>query len=263
MKDSSDDFRRDARSDDDAAPREPSIQREIKEVIKEHPEVVKEAVLPGEFIGDKKGRKVGHGAYVEGEKVFSKFLGFPRIDQYEMNVMPLSGVYIPQLDDRIVGIISSVELSGWFVDLNSPYEAFLPLSEGVDDFVDTQRTDLSRFFDLNDIISCKVSRVTKSKTIQVTMNDFSAKKLSGGIIIKVTPTKIPRIIGKAGSMIQAIRQATACDIVTGQNGVIWIRGENKAKAIEAILTIEKESHMLGLTDKIQKMLSEDGSSKSE
>lgn len=235
--------------------REPSIEREIAEVAKEHPEVIKEVVLPGEFIGDKKGRKVGHGAYFEGEKVYSKFLGFPRVDQYEINVMPLAGVYIPQTDDRIVGVISSVEISGWFVDINSPYEAFLPLQEGVDEFVDTQRTDLSRFFDIGDIISCKVSRVTRSKAIQITMNDFIAKKLYEGVIIKVTPTKIPRIIGKGGSMIQSIKQATKCDIITGQNGVIWIRGDDKAKAIEAILTIEKESHTLGLTDKIQKMLS--------
>jgi len=241
--------------------KEPSIEKEIEEVMKEHPEiaresVAKEVVLPGELIGEKRGRKLGHGVYSEGEKVFSKYLGIPRIDQFEINVIPLYGVYIPETDDRIVGVISSVEVSGWFVDINSPYQAFLPLAEGVDDFVDTQRTDLSRYFDVNDIISCKVSRVTKSKTVQATMNDFNAKKLYGGIIIKVSPTKIPRIIGKGGSMIQSIKQATKCDIVTGQNGVIWIRGDDKAKAIEAILTIEKESHILGLTDRIQKMLSE-------
>lgn len=242
---------------DENSEKGPSIEKEIAAVAKEHPEVVKEVVLPGEFIADKKGRKIGHGAYFEDEKVFSKYLGISRIDEFEINVMPLSGVYIPETGDRIVGVVNSVEVSGWFVDTNSPYQAFLPLSEGVDDFVDTQRTDLTRYFDIGDIISCKVSRVTKNKTVQVTMNDFSAKKLYGGVIIKVTPTKIPRIIGKGGSMIQAIKEATKCDIVTGQNGVIWIRGDDKAKAIEAILTIDKESHMLGLTDKIQKMLSEE------
>jgi exosome complex component RRP4 len=80
--------------------------------------------------------------------------------------------------------------------------------------------------------------------------------LLGGIIIKVTPQKIPRIIGKEGSMIKLIKQKTACDIITGQNGVVWLRGENKAKAIEAILTIEKESHTIGLTEKIEKLLGE-------
>ena len=38
--------------------------------------------------------------------------------------------------------------------------------------------------------------------------------------------------------------------------MVWIRGENKEKALEAIFTIEKESHTIGLTEKIEKMLGE-------
>jgi exosome complex RNA-binding protein Rrp4 len=57
-------------------------------------------------------------------------------------------------------------------------------------------------------------------------------------------------------MVTLIKSKTGCDIYTGQNGLVWIRGENKAKAIEAILTIEKESHTVGLTEKIEKMLGE-------
>jgi len=132
----------------------------------------------------------------------------------------------------------------------------LPLAEAVDEFVDTSRTDISRFFDKDDVIFCKISKVTKGKTIQVTMRDYGSKKLYGGIIIKIIPSKIPRIIGKGGSMIQLIKDKTKCDIYTGQNGVVWIRGDNKTKAIEAILTIERESHIVGLTEKIEKMLSE-------
>lgn len=79
------------------------------------------------------------------------------------------------------------------------------------------------------------------------------KKLTNGTIIKVTPTKIPRIIGKAGSMINLIKDKTGCELMTGQNGIVWIRGENKEKAIEIVLTIEKESHTLGLTEKIERM----------
>jgi len=213
-------------------------------------------VIPGEFLGERKGRKLGHGVYIEGDKVFSKFLGVPRINDVEMSIVPLAGVYLPFYGDRVIGIIESVEVSGWVVNINSAYSAFLPLSEGVSGFVDTQRTDLTRFFDIDDVIVCVISRVTKNKTVQVSMDDPSARKLVGGVVIKVTPSKIPRIIGKGGSMIMMVREKTKCDIVTGQNGLVWIRGENKAKAIEAILKIEKESHLSGLTEKIEKMLSE-------
>lgn len=214
---------------------------------------VAEVVVPGEFIGEKAGRKVGSGAYYEGEKVFAEVLGVPRVNEDEIFVISLSGVYMPNIDDKIVGVISGVEISGWSVDINAPYIAFLPLSEGVADFVDTQRTDISRFFDVGDFIFCKISKSTKNKTIQASMRAIGCRKLYNGITIKVTPSKIPRIIGKNGSMISLIKEKTGCDIIAGQNGVVWIRGEDKTKAIEAILTIEKESHTVGLTEKIEKM----------
>jgi exosome complex RNA-binding protein Rrp4 len=55
-------------------------------------------------------------------------------------------------------------------------------------------------------------------------------------------------------MINMIKQKTGCVIYVGKNGVVWLRGDNKAEAIEAILTIERESHTAGLTDRIARML---------
>jgi len=214
----------------------------------------RKVVLPGEFLEEKKGRKLGKGVYEEGGKVFAKVLGIPRISENQISVISLAGVYLPKVGDRVIGIISNVEISGWIVDINSPYNSFLPLSEAVSEFVDIYRTDLSRYYDVGDVIFCRISKVTKNKLVQVSMRDMLSRKLYGGIIIKITPSKIPRVIGKGGSMIQLIKQKTGCNVYTGQNGVIWIRGENKAKAIEAILTIEKESHIIGLTDKISKLL---------
>ncbi len=211
-------------------------------------------VIPGDLIGERKGRKLGQGVYVESEKVFAKVLGMPRVFEDEISVVPLAGKYIPKVGDRVIGVIEGVEVSGWLVDISSPYVAFLPLSEGVDEFVDTTRTDLSRFFDVGDVVFLRVSKVTKGKIIQVSMRDMLARKLFGGIVLRVMPTKIPRIIGKAGSMITLIKTKTKCDIFTGQNGLIWIRGEDKAKAIETILTVERESHTTGLTEKVERML---------
>ncbi len=217
---------------------------------------VLEVVLPGEFIAERNGKKIGRGVYLEGEKVYSKVLGIPKIEEDEISVIPLAGTYIPQVGQKVIGIISEVEISGWGVNINSPYTAFLPLAEGVEEFVDISRTDISKFYDINDVIYCKISKVTKNKIVQVSMRDFGCKKLREGIIIKVTPTKVPRIIGKGGSMINLIKKKTGCEIIVGQNGIIWLRGERKDKAIEAILTIEKESHIIGLTEKIEKMLGE-------
>jgi len=215
----------------------------------------KEIILPGELIEERKGRKLGDNVYLEDEKVFASVLGIPRVNENEISVIPLAGVYLPNVGDKIVGTIVEIQISGWLVDINSPYMAFLPLAEAIEEFVDTSRTDLSRYFDVNDLIFCRISRVTREKNIQVSMRDRTAKKLYGGIIMKVTPSKVPRIIGKDGSMINLIKDKTDCEILIGQNGIVWLKGLNKAKAIDAILAIEKESHIIGLTEKIEKMLS--------
>jgi exosome complex component RRP4 len=85
----------------------------------------REIVLPGDMLDERKGRKLGNGVYEEDDKVFSKFLGVPRVNEIELSVIPLSGTYLPRFGDRIIGVIESVEVSGWFVDINSPYSAFL------------------------------------------------------------------------------------------------------------------------------------------
>ncbi|TAL47767.1 RNA-binding protein [archaeon] len=211
-------------------------------------------VLPGDLIGERKGRRFGRGTFVEGENVYSAVLGIPRASEVEISVIPMSGVYLPVMGDRVIGTIKSVEVSGWTVDINSPYTAFLPLAEAVDEYVDTSREDISRFFDVGDVIFCRISKVTKGMNVQASMRDMMSRKLFSGAILNVTPSKIPRIIGKAGSMVQLIKQKTKCDIYTGQNGLVWIRGDDKAKAIETILMIERESHLKGLTEKVEKML---------
>ena len=75
----------------------------------------------------------------------------------------------------------------------------------------------------------------------------------------VTPTKIPRIIGRKGSMISMIKQVTNCQIILGLNGVILVTGkteEDEELAITAIRKIEAESHTSGLTDRITQLLKE-------
>jgi len=75
--------------------------------------------------------------------------------------------------------------------------------------------------------------------------------------VKITPTKIPRVIGKKGSMISLIKQETGCHIILGHNGVILITGkslEDEELAMMAIRKIDEESHTTGLTDRISQLI---------
>ncbi len=211
-------------------------------------------VLPGEFVDERKGRKLSNNVYEESGKVYSKVLGIPKVSDTEINVIPLAGVYMPKVNDRVIGIVEEVEVSGWFVDINSPYRAFLPLAEAVTEFVDIYKVDISRYYDIGDVIFARISKVTKNKIVQVSMKRLGSRKLHGGTVIKITPTKVARVIGKGGSMINLIKSKTKSQILVGQNGLIWIKGGDVEKAIEAILMIEEESHKYGLTEKISKFL---------
>ena len=78
--------------------------------------------------------------------------------------------------------------------------------------------------------------------------------------MRVTPTKIPRVIGRKGSMISMIKQETACQIILGLNGVILVTGKNTTDeelAMASIKKIEEESHTTGLTDRITQLLKEE------
>ena len=73
------------------------------------------------------------------------------------------------------------------------------------------------------------------------------------------PSKVPRIIGKKGSMISLLKKYTNCRIFVGQNGRIWVDGEESGinKVIDTIKMIEDESLSYGLTNKIEDLLKKD------
>ena len=74
----------------------------------------------------------------------------------------------------------------------------------------------------------------------------------------IQPQKVPRVIGKSGSMITLLKKYTNCWIFVGQNGRIWVKGDPKGidLIVEAIKKIEKEAHTVGLTNRIEKLLKE-------
>ncbi len=215
----------------------------------------KEISVPGETLAIGMDVLPGQGTYREGENIIANRLGLVTIDGRTIKLIPLSGRYIPKTGDTIICKVIDVSFNGWRLDTNSAYSAMLPLKDATSDFI-ARGADLTRYYDLGDYVVCKIVNVTSQKLVDVTMKGPGLRKLKGGRIIEVDPNKVPRIIGKQGSMVVMVKDATKCNIVVGQNGLIWIDGEpiNELLAIQAIRKIEKESHLSGLTDKIKEFL---------
>lgn len=219
----------------------------------------KEIAVPGEMLALGMDVLPGQGTYREGEKIVANRLGLASIDGRTIKLIPLSGRYSPKTGDTIICKVIDVGFSGWRMDTNSAYSAMLSMKDATSDFIQ-RGANLTQYYDLGDYIVCKIINVTSQKLIDVTMKGPGLRKLQGGRIIEVDSNKVPRIIGKQGSMVVMIKDATRCNIVVGQNGLIWIDGDpfNELLAIQAIRKIEAESHLSGLTDKIKEFLEKSG-----
>lgn len=213
----------------------------------------RELVVPGERIVESIDYLPGKNCFRDGNAIYAKKLGLVNVNNRVISVIPLNSVYVPNKGDLVIGEIKEVQSNGWVVNINSPYEAYLPLS-GIREFIDTSKVDLSKIYDIGNIIYSMIATVTSPRSVHLSMQDTRARKFRDGRITSINPAKVPRLIGKAGSMISLIKQKTGCNIVVGQNGLIWLHGEKEDLVIKAIRMIEEESQVEGLTDKIGKLL---------
>ncbi len=214
---------------------------------------IRKIVVPGEEI-DEKG-KPGNGVFVENGKLYSAYLGIVDTRAGYVNVIPLSGCYIPKKGDKVIGKIIDLAPMNWVVDINAPYYAPLHVNDVP---WRVEFGDTGRYLSIGDVILAKVSNVNELGQVWITLKEQGLRKLEGGHIIKISPFKVPRVIGKGGSMIQMLKDYTGCRIYVGQNGIIWISGppEGIITVIKAIRMIENEAHTYGLTDRVKEFLEE-------
>jgi len=219
---------------------------------KEYSRPQREVVVPGELLDSGKLRP-GNGTYVKEGKIYASQLGIKSVRSNYVNVIPLGGRYIPQVGETVIGKVIDLGPSNWLVDINSPYPAPLHVNEVP---WRVEFGDTARYLNVGDVLLAKILLVDETKRVQVTMKEPGLRKLQGGQIIDITHSKVPRVIGKGGSMIQMIKGYTNCRIFVGQNGRIWLDGEieNIVYAIRAIKMIEEEAQTMRLTERVKEYL---------
>jgi len=226
----------------------------------------REMVIPGQMIGVDV--KYGMNSYSEKSNVYSLVKGLARIDGESVTVIPSRGGYTPKEDDTVLGIVTDSNSAGWVVDINTAYRCFLrkdevnprPERPGGRHHRGPRRREerdespprQQESFNVGDIVSAKMLSVDEVYDGTLTR----PWKLAGGLIVSMNPKRIPRLIGKKQAMLNMIKEKTACKIVTGQNGLVWIKGDNVTLVVEAIRTIEREAETQGLTNRIGVMLDE-------
>lgn len=215
----------------------------------------KELVTPGDLLAE--GDYIpGDNTYREGNRIYASRLGLVDYDRRRVYVVALNAFYTPVISDLVIGKVVDVSMIGWTIDIGAPYLALLRASDVLSRFR-PQRDDLSRIFGVGDFILAEVVAYDRTRDPLLTVREKGLGKINRGQVVKITPTKIPRVIGKKGSMISMLKSETGCDVTVGQNGLILVEGrtpEDERLAIMAIRKIELESHTSGLTNRVTEMI---------
>ena len=214
----------------------------------------RKVVVPGEVIASGEDFLPGEGARREGNDVIATRFGLAEEAGRMIKVIATTGAFIPRRNNVVIGRVTDITFHGWLVDIDSASAGFLPVEESPR-FIN--KNEMDQFLDIGEVIAAKIWSV-KSKGIDLAMRGKGLGKLEGGFIFRVIPNRVPRIIGREGSMINLIKEKTGCDITVGQNGWIWVKGKDidaEIKARKAIEFIADKVHVEGLTEKMEEYFS--------
>jgi exosome complex component RRP4 len=197
--------------------------------------------------------KPGPGTYRVGGKVYASILGLLAPKPPFLQVIPLSGRYIPKPEDVVIGTVTDCQGTFWLLDIGAPRWAPLHMTGTP---WDVQIGETEKFLRVRDSVVVRVENLDPTGRIGVTMLGDGLGKLDGGTIVTVSPARIPRVVGRGGSMIETITRHTGAQIAVGQNGRVWINGTPEAilRASEALRLIEDQGQRRGLTERVESYL---------
>ena len=212
-------------------------------------------IVPGEIIVSGDEYLPGEGTEKNGNNIIALKYGLSEESNNLVKVIPLSGAYSARRGNVVIGKVESINFNGWVLDIGAADTAFLSLME-VPRYVN--KDALEEVLKIGDMAVLKIWAINK-RGIDLSLKQRGLGKIEEGLIVNINPNKVPRVIGKEGSMIKLIKDETGCNITVGQNGFIWITGSDVSSELfakKAIEFIEKKSSSPGLTEEIEKWLKE-------
>ncbi len=200
---------------------------------------------------------------LEGNKIIATTVGISEIYDDSVKVIPLTGKYIPKINDLVIGKVVSHSSLSWELDINSCYVGFLPAQDVFGRDFSAHADDLSSKLKTGDLVAARIANFDRTRDPLVTISDRDLGKIDSGDLVKISSSKVPRLIGKRGTMIQTIEMATNAAITIGQNGWVVVSCENPEgllKAKKAIQMVDEQAHVANLTDQVKEMLESKGES---
>ncbi|NOJ27326.1 MAG: RNA-binding protein [Nitrososphaera sp.] len=219
-------------------------------------EIRRRYVLPGDKIVEGNYRPLMN-VVKSGNAIIATRIGIAETGREGVKVIPLSGIYIPRVNDLVLGKIVDHTSLSWEVDINSCFSAHLPAQDVFGRDFSPARDDMNKHLAIGDMITARIMAFDRTRDPMLTVQDRDLGKIPKGELLKISATRVPRLIGKRGSMIQTIEQATQTRVLIGQNGIVVVTGRNPEgilQAVKAIRMVEEEAHTANLTQRIKALL---------
>ncbi|MCE4600699.1 MAG: exosome complex RNA-binding protein Rrp4 [Desulfurococcales archaeon] len=215
-------------------------------------------VVPGDKLPDEVEAKEPYVVEVGGSK-YATVMGILDLHDDKANFIPLQSVYIPKPGDIVIGMVQSIGVMNWQVDINSPYVAVLNAQDFLGRPFNPLSDDLTQYLNVGDYLKAKVVAFDRSRSPLLTVQDKGLGKIVDGKIVEIQAAKIPRVIGKKRSMLNMLQEETGCDVFVAVNGRIHVKcsdPDREAILVLAIKMIEREAHTTGLTARVQEYIQE-------
>ena len=219
-------------------------------------------VIPGDVVTSGPYRPEQN-VILDGNKIISTTIGISEIYDDSVRVIPLTGKYIPKINDLVIGKVVSHTSLSWELDINSCYVGFLPAQDVFGRDFSAHADELTSKLKTGDLVAARIANFDRTRDPLVTISDRDLGKIDSGDLVQISPSKVPRLIGKRGTMIQAIEMATNAAITIGQNGWVVVSCESSEgllKAKKAIQMVDDKAHVANLTDQVKEMLESKGES---
>ena len=200
---------------------------------------------------------------LDGNKIIATTIGISEIYDDSVRVIPLTGKYIPKINDLVIGKVNSHTSLSWELDINSCYVGFLPAQDVFGRDFSAHADELATKLKTGDLVAARIANFDRTRDPLVSISDRDLGKIDSGVLMEISPSKVPRLIGKKGSMIQMIEEATDAAITIGQNGWVVVSCESPEgllKAKKAIQMVNEQAHVANLTDQVKEMLDKKGES---
>ena len=194
---------------------------------------------------------------LDGDKIIATMVGISEIYDDSVRVLPLAGKYIPKIDDLVIAKVNSHTSLSWELDINSCYVGFLPAQDVFGRDFSAHADELTSKLKTGDLVAARIANFDRTRDPLVTIADRDLGKIDSGVLVPISPSKVPRLIGKKGSMIQMIEMGTDAAVTIGQNGWVVVSCESPEgllKAKKAIEMVNEKAHVANLTEQVKEML---------